>query len=402
VERVVVGRDAVLAFRSRRHQLDRAAGAAAHVTDVDLLDIGVPDTGPDGARWALAVRGAPMPDPTIDPTSSDDGGSAPALDPDLAYVWTVRSSPQAYRRRDLPQVAVATSPWSEADAAKRVFDAARPLHAAGIPVLDALAHVARLQRELVVGPTPKGELSGRLTEALDPAYLRECRPCGVIHPYELPFRLAALQAGLELEPGTAPPVLHRIEGLEPLAFSVRGTDAPARFDLVRGYLRFYGPARPKDVAEFLDTSVKEVKARWPDDVVEVEVVDDRGTVLPGPWSVLTEDLDELLVDPAVGEGQGTVRLVGPYDPYVQLRGRELLVDDAARRKELWPVLGRPGAVLEGGEVVGVWRPKASGRKLAVRYEPWGPDRATQRRAVGVEAERLAAHRGVTFAGLVAP
>jgi hypothetical protein len=95
-----------------------------------------------------------------------------------------------------------------------------------------------------------------------------------------------------------------------------------------------------------------------------------------------------------------VRLVGPYDPYLQLRDRDLLVADEARRKDLWRVLGRPGAVVADGEIVGTWRPRASGRRLTVRLKPWGPLAARDRALVREQAERLADHRGAAFAGMV--
>ncbi|MGO1934536.1 MAG: hypothetical protein ACTH5E_11645, partial [Cellulosimicrobium funkei] len=67
----------VLAARWHAHELDREPGAAAAVTDVAVLDLGVQDTGSDGAAWALAVRGAPDVAP----------GTLP---PDLALAWTLR------------------------------------------------------------------------------------------------------------------------------------------------------------------------------------------------------------------------------------------------------------------------------------------------------------------------
>ena len=371
-----VGRQDVLRFRLRQHQLDREPGSAAGSTDVGLLAFGVQDTGTDGAAWALAIRGLP----TIDPGS-------------IAFAWTLRGAPHAYPRWDLAVVAVATAPWSEADAAKRIFDAAKPLGAAGIPALEGLRVVASHLREIVSEPTVKGDVSGRLTERLDPPYLRFCRPCDTTHVYEMPFRLAALHAGLELDPGTSPPVLRGARGLRPPLYGRLAGDATARFDVLRSYLRFYGPARVTDAATFLDAPVKDVKAHWPPDAVEVEVEEGQASRRPASRFVLPDDLDAL----TGGGGNGSassVRLVGPYDPYLQLRDRELLVPDETRRKDLWRVLGRPGAILAAGDVVGTWRPRASGRRLTVLVQPWGTLTAEQRAGVQEQAERLAGHRGV--------
>lgn len=374
-----VTRREVLRFRLRQHQLDGNRSAASGAADVDLLDYGVQDTGTDGASWALAVRGLP----TLDPK-------------EVALAWTLRGAPHAYRRAELAAVAVAVAPYSEADAARRIFDAAQPLKAAGIPVLEALRVVAGHLRDIAERPTVKGEASGRLTELLDEPFLRYCRPCATTHVHEMPFRLAALQAGLELEPGTSPPVLRRIPRLRPLLFGRLASEADARVDVIRGYLRFYGPARIGDAATFIDGAQKDIKAAWPEDVVEVAVSDDPRDGRPRPRFLLTSDLGPLT---GGASSERTVRLLGPYDPYLQLRDRELLVTDEARRKDLWRVLGRPGAVLADGDVIGTWRPKASGSKLTVRVEPWTSWSARDRKLVEEQAERLAAHRGVTLAGI---
>lgn len=376
-----VRRRDVLSFRFRRHQLDREPGAANGPSDVALLDYGVQDTGPDGAAWALALRGV---------------GSADSHD--FALAWTLRGAPHAYRRSTLTAVAVATAPLSEVDAAKRIFDAAKPLKAAGIPTLDALRIVAGHLRDIVSGPTVKGDVSGRLTEMVDQPYLRFCRPCNTTHVYEMPFRLAALQAGLELQAGTSPPVLKRIAGVEPQPYGRLAGEAEPRFDVIRNHLRFYGPTRARDVAGFLDAPVKEVKAHWPADATEVVVEDAPPGGRSDPRFVLADDLDDLTAAVPAGSPRA-VRLVGPYDPYLQLRDRELLVADDGRRKGLWPVLGRPGAIVADGEVIGTWRPRTSGRKLTVRIDPWEPLRPRDRALVEDQAERLATHRGSVFAGI---
>jgi hypothetical protein len=377
-----VSRNDVLRFRFRQQQLDRAPGAAAGPGDVALLDHGVQDTGSDGSAWALAIRGLDV-----------------DADEDLALAWTLRGAPHAYRRADLAAVAVATAPLSEPDAAKRIFDANKPLKAAGIPALDALRTVAGHLRDLAATPISKGDASSQLTGLVEEPYLRFCRPCDTTHVYEMPFRLAALQAGLELEPGTSPPVLHRIPKLRPPLLRHLAGEAEARVDVIRTHLRFYGPTRPRDVAASLDAPVKEVKAHWPGDAVEVAVRDAPGSrPRAEPRSVLAGDLDAL-TSAGSGNGTPTVRLAGPYDPYLQLRDRELLVGDDTRRKDLWRVLGRPGAILADGEVIGTWRPRASDRRLTVRVEPWGRFQRGVRALVGEQAERLAAHRGATLAGV---
>ncbi|SDD40731.1 Winged helix DNA-binding domain-containing protein [Geodermatophilus telluris] len=349
----------VLAHRVPAQQLDRDTGTVAGTA---VLDLGVQDTGPDGGLWALANRGV-VPEPG-----------------ELVTVWTLRGAPHRYRRTDLPAVAAATAPFSEADAAKRVFDAAKPLRAAGIPVLTALDRIAGRMREIVTAPTGKGEMSRRLSDALADAdgpgpYNRWCRPCGAVHLYEQPFRLAALRAGLELQPGTSPPVLQPVPGFAPAA------TVPDRLDVVRAYLHLLGPATPAHVAGYLDAPVREVRARWPEDVVEVDVDGERR------W-LLAADADRL-----GAPAPGVTRLLGPFDLLLQGRDRETLVADPARRAATWPTLGRPGAVLHDGALAGLWRPRRSGSSLTVAVEPWVRVSPALRAAVGEQAERLAASRG---------
>ncbi len=353
-----ISRTEVLNFRIRAQQLDHTAG---RVSGTAVLDMGVQDTGPDGALWALVNRG-------VDVTALSERA--------LAMLWTIRGAPHLYRRKDLPQIASAVEPFSDADAGKRIFDAAKPLKAAGIGNFAALDAVAAAMRSIVTKPMVKGEVSTRLTALMDEPYLRYCRPCQATHLYEMPFRLAAFRAGLELQPGTSPPVLQRISGFK------RAAKASERFDVVRAYLRLLGPATPKHVAEYLDAPLNDVKARWPSDAIEVTVGRETRWILAAD----KDRLDSARVD--------QVRLLGPFDLFLQARDRPLLVGDAARSKALWPVLGRPGAVLVNGDIAGTWRPRKSGAKLTVRVEPWARMSAASRNAIAEQAERLARFRQI--------
>jgi hypothetical protein len=194
----------------------------------------------------------------------------------------------------------------------------------------------------------------------------------------MPFRLAALRAGLELQPGTSPPVLQPVPGLTPSAEPSR------RHDVVRGYLRLLGPATPTLVAGYLDAPVKDVQAHWPDDAVEVSVAGERR------W-VMADDLARLEVGPP-----SVVRLLAPFDLYLQARDRPLLVEDGVRAKDLWRTLGRPGGVLVDGEIAGTWRARKSGGSVSVTVSLWTP---APRDAIAEQAERLAAFRGLRLDNL---
>jgi hypothetical protein len=355
-----IDRLSALGFRVRAQQLDRERGT---LPSTAVLDIGAQDTGPDGALWALALRG-------VDTTKLTDGA--------LVLAWTIRGAPHMYRRKDLPAIAAAVAPYSDVDAGKRIFDAAKPLRAAGIGNLEALDAVAAAMRTIVTKPMVKGEISTKLTAAMDEPYVRYCRACQATHLYEMPFRLSALRAGLELRPGTSPPVLEPMRGFKPAA------TAGKRFDLIRTYLRLLGPATPRQVAAYIDAPVKDVIARWPSDVDEVRVGSETR-------SVLSADADAFAEGPARG-----TRLLGPFDLFLQLRDRSSLVDDPARAKALWPVLGRPGAVLRDSEVVGIWRPRKAGAKLGLTVELWAKPSPGLSQGIADQAERLAAFREVAL------
>lgn len=366
----MVDRQEALARRLAAQQLDRPV-AERPLTDAAVLDLGVQDTGRDGASWALANRGVPL-----------EGPGTLAEADDLALVWSLRGAPHYYRRTDLRGVLDATSPYDDADARRRTLDASRPLTAAGIGMLEGMGVVATTMREVVERPTPKGELSAALTARLPEPYLRWCNPCGATHVYEQTFRLASLPAGLELEPGTSPPVLRRIPRWRRAPAVGMPEEAPTRLRVVDAYVRLCGPTTPAATATFLDVPPGVVKAHWPAGVREVDVDGSKAWALPD------------LAEPA--QTDGLVRLLGPFDLWLQARDREVVVPDRARHKALWPTIGRPGAVLVGTEVVGTWRPKASGRKLALTVDPWVRVAKADRTRVHEQAERLAAHRGVTL------
>ena len=155
-------------------------------------------------------------------------------------------------------------------------------------------------------------------------------------------------------------------------------------DLVRAFLRFLGPARPADVADFLSVGKAGLVKNWPDDLIEVDVDGTKG-FFPA------EDVDALREPPEPPH----VRLLPPGDPYLQTRDRSMIVPDAKAQKVLWRILGNPGAVLVDGEIVGAWRTKAVGkRRLDFQFEPFDEFRPED---LAEEAQRIATARGIAEA-----
>ncbi|KAB1642141.1 DNA glycosylase AlkZ-like family protein [Gulosibacter chungangensis] len=264
-------------------------------------------------------------------------------------VWAVRGAPHFVRREYLADLQIALSPFSEADATKRILLAGKGLQAAGVGAIEGMQVFATVMREAVPsrGATiSKGELSTLLHERLPGEYQVDCRRCGATHPHEQLFRIGALHAGLELEPGTNPPNLRRIPNWprrEP-GFASDPLRASTPRQVIRAYLHHLGPASPRDIAAYLETNVGEIKAYWPADAREVTVAGRR-------LFALTADVEQLRDAGRVDAPQ--LRLLSGFDLFMAAKDREFLVLDEGHRKTLWPVLGRPGAVGVDGEVIGV-------------------------------------------------
>lgn len=360
-------RDQVIAYRVAAQQLDRSARS---VRQLAVLDIGVQDAAGEAARLAFDAR---LPEPP--------GNDVVGPDADLALVWSLRGAPYVHRRADLPTLAAALYPLSEADATQRLNETGPSIERAGITALDQFGTAVRAMRSVVTAPTAKGAASTAVTKAIPEPMWRDCRACKTRHISDSAMRASALPAGLELQPGTSPPVLQRFARSRLVT-----TPRPAALTkLARGYLRLLGPATPVHVADYLDVRRADLEKYWPDDLVEVQV--GRATAF------LPAECRPAFENPPDPE---PVRLLSGFDPYLQARDRDLIVRDKAVQKALWPVLGRPGAVFADGEVVGTWRPKASGKKLAVTVEEFAPVAPVVRERIEAEAERVAAVRGLTL------
>ena len=366
-----VTRAQALAYRVVAQQLDRPGG---DVADLAVLDLGVQDSPPGSAAASLAAR-------TAAGSEEAEAATPERLDDARRWVtvWAVRGAPHLLRRGDVRPMALATWPADAADAAARLAGYGQGVRKRGGDALAALRSAAEAMAAVVSERMAKGDASGAVTRHGPDDLAEYCRSCGTVHISDQLMRLAALPAGLAVDQSTTPLTLRPIPNWDGVPEAQAGAS-----HLVRAYLRLHGPATPKEVAAYLQTTQAAVKAAWPDadELAEVRV-DGRTAWVPADRLDALRDAPE----PEV------VRLLPRSDPWLMGRDRDLLVPEAAHRKALWPVLGFPGAVLVDGEVAGTWRTRASGKRLDVTVSCFRPLTKPETAAIEDEAARIAALRG---------
>lgn len=163
---------------------------------------------------------------------------------------------------------------------------------------------------------------------------------------------------------------------------VRSVDAILRAELVRRYLRCYGPSTARHFAEWAGIGLAQAEESWKQVQGELAPVYIAGK----PAWLLENDLARFSAPPAP-EG---VRFLPPHDPFLQLRDRESLVADPALRREIWRSAGSPGVILVDGQLAGVWRSRKQGGRLKIGIR-WAMAVASVARSqVEVEGNGLAA------------
>ncbi|MCW0216607.1 MAG: winged helix DNA-binding domain-containing protein [Pseudonocardia sp.] len=365
---LLLDRHRVLAHRLRAHGL---LERVADLPDVAVLGLGVQDTPPGALRTALSARLTTPLEPDADLTA---GGA-------LTIVWSHRGAPHLHPTAGLAGLAAATWPVSDADAAARLGWQRARLAEVGGASRRAIRTVAGAVAE-VLADSPgmsKAELSGSVTSRVPPELSPWCAPCDVHHVGEQLLRLAGLGGGLRLRAGARPLLVEPVPGWAGPPADGAADPSP----VIEEYLRLFAPATPGDVAGFLGTSVAVVRPHLPADLVRVEVDGRSALCPPAQVEALTG------ADPAAGD----IRLLGPSDPYLQGRDREVLVPDKARRSAVWRSIGQPGVVLVGGEVVGTWRTRQQGRRLEITVEPFRTLHPAERSALDADAERVRTTRG---------
>jgi hypothetical protein len=175
---------------------------------------------------------------------------------------------------------------------------------------------------------------------------------------------------------------HRQHWLPDLVWEPPDTEA-ANIELLRRYLRGYGPATLQDFAYWRGAGVGNGR-RWlqslQNETTEVDV--DGQTML-----LLADDLDILQ---AIEATEWPIRLLYRFDPYLLAHKDKSWLIDMKYYKRIWQAAGHiEGTVLDLGRIVGTWRYDRKGGGLVVTVTPFGRLRRGVRTAVRQQAAHLA-------------
>lgn len=388
----------VIAFRLGAH------GLTQRLPEGGLLEAagrcGIQNSPPGSAALALNARVA-----SLTPEQMD---SAVAEEKSLLQAWSLRGAPFFFPTADAPVFTTGVLPPTkdEEDALRHFIPGVQPaLDRLGmslgraVELTDEEIRAVLAGRRLAINELG-AETAVRIADRLKPAQRRRWEQVGPYAPGQ-PLGEAVVHFCLRIL------TLRRVVCFAPRA----GDKAPfvlveewlgrgipdvdpdlARADLLRRYLRCYGPSDRAGFAAWVGIRSGDTDPWW--DLVEEELT--RVEFGGAAW-ILTEDLDALGSAP-LPKG---VRLLPPRDPYTQLRDRGTIVDQAHHR-DVWRAVGEPGTVLVDGTIAGIWRPRKAGRTLTLTVRTFSALPERHRAALQDEAERLgplrrALHVRVAFA-----
>lgn len=385
---VEVSRDEVVAFRLRSHHLHERS------EDDGLIDAAgrcaVQNSPPGSALLALSAR--------VRDISQDRLDEAVAEEKSLLQTWCMRGAPFYFPTLDAPVFTTGVLPPTETARRHLVPGVEPALEQLDMTLDEAVDLVGAEISDVLAGRLLAidelgSELAGRITPQLSdrqrttwqeegPYAAGQPLGEGVVH---FCIRILTLQRLVCFAPraGNKAPFVLVDEWLDEPIPDV--DPEVARAELLRRYLRSYGPSTRADFAAWVGVRTGDSDAWWRPVQGELSEVDFGGA----SW-VLTDDLDALRSATA----PTGVRLLPPRDPYTQLRDRATIVDEAHHR-EVWRAQGGPGTVLIDGEIAGTWRPRKRGQRLTITVEPFAPLSARDRERLEDEAERIGPLRGAS-------
>lgn len=167
--------------------------------------------------------------------------------------------------------------------------------------------------------------------------------------------------------------------------------AQGEAELARRFLHAYGPATPRAFAEWLGSTPAQAKRLWRQIEEELEPVTAAGKKA----FILQSDRESF----RCADAEESLLLLGPHDPYLDIRDRAILLEDTAAQRQVWRTVGNPGVILKGGKIIGIWKTRTQREKLSVTTTLWEPLSAPEQRELERQMEGYASFRGLALQGI---
>lgn len=387
---VTVSRDDVIAFRLQAHHLAERWGRESLVEACGSC--GIQNSPPGSALLALHARVDDMSEQRLDEACFEDKN--------LLQTWCMRGAPYVIPTVEAQIFTLGVLPPTEEALRQFILGVGPSLDRLDLTLTEAVDlcrnDIAQVLtgRRLAINELGV-ELASRVAESLSPSQRKvwdsegrhaKGQPVGeaVVHFCLRILTLRGVVCFAQREGRSVPFVLVD-DWLE--APPADTTPETARAELIRRYLKCYGPSTRADFAAWLGVRAGDVGPWWDPIEGELTEVDAAGR---RSW-ILTDDLEELRSSPAP---EGT-RLLPPRDPYVQVRDRDTIVEKKFQR-EVWRTVGDPGTILVNGEIIGIWRPRKAGKTLGITMETFTSPNTTAKEALNTEAEQIGHLRGASI------
>ena len=162
-------------------------------------------------------------------------------------------------------------------------------------------------------------------------------------------------------------------------------------ELARRFLHAYGPATPRAFADWLGSTPAQAKRLWRQIEEELEPVTATGKIA----FILQADRESF----RRADTEEALLLLGPHDPYLDIRDRAILLEDTAAQRQVWRTVGNPGVILKSGKIIGIWKTRIQRENLSVSTTLWEPLSAPEQRELERQMEGYASFRGLALQGI---
>ena len=167
--------------------------------------------------------------------------------------------------------------------------------------------------------------------------------------------------------------------------------AQSEAELARRFLHAYGPATPRAFADWLGSTPAQAKRLWQQIEEELEPVTAAGKKA----FILQSDRESF----RCADTEEALLLLGPHDPYLDIRDRAILLEDTAAQRQVWRTVGNPGVILKSGKIIGIWKTRTQREKLSVTTTLWQPLSTPEQRELERQMEGYASFRGLALQGI---